>query len=174
MDGGTAATMRERVVGVERFTVAVPQATLDDLAERLPRTRWPDALDEAGWEDGTSPAFLRELVDWWQTRFDWRSQEAVINRFAQFRATVDGVGLHYVHERGKGPAPLPLVLTHGWPSTFYELLPLVPLLTDPAAHGGDAPTPSTSWSPRCLATASATPCRVGAAPTGCLSSGCGS
>jgi pimeloyl-ACP methyl ester carboxylesterase len=125
------------VVGVERFTVAVPQATLDDLAERLARARWPGELDGPGWEDGTSPAFLRELVGWWQTGFDWRAQEAAINRYPQFRATVDGVGLHFVQVRGKGPAPLPLVLTHGWPSTFYELLPLVGLLTDPASHGGD-------------------------------------
>jgi pimeloyl-ACP methyl ester carboxylesterase len=129
--------MRECVVGVERFRVAVPQATLDDLAERLARTRWPGELDGPGWEDGTSPAFLRELVAWWQGGFDWRAQEAAINRFPQFRATVDGVGLHFVHVRGKGSAPLPLVLTHGWPSTFYELLPLVPLLTDPVGHGGD-------------------------------------
>jgi pimeloyl-ACP methyl ester carboxylesterase len=126
------------MAGVERFRVAVPEATLDDLAERLARTRWPGALDGTGWEDGTSLAFLRDLVDWWQDGFDWRAQEAAINRFPQFRATVDGVGLHFVHVRGKGPAPLPLVLTHGWPSTFYELLPLVPLLTDPAGHGGDA------------------------------------
>jgi pimeloyl-ACP methyl ester carboxylesterase len=124
-------------VGVERFAVAVPQATLDDLQERLARTRWPGELDGPGWEDGTSPAFLRELVGWWQTGFDWRAQEAALSRFAHFRATVDGVGLHFVHERGKGPAPLPLVLTHGWPSSFSELLPLVPLLTDPASHGGD-------------------------------------
>jgi epoxide hydrolase len=122
---------------MERFRVAVPQATLDDLAKRLSRTRWPGALDGPGWEDGTSLGFLRELVGWWQTGFDWRGQEAAINRFPQFRAAVDGVGLHFVHEQGQGPAPLPLVLTHGWPSTFYELLPLIPLLTDPASYGGD-------------------------------------
>jgi pimeloyl-ACP methyl ester carboxylesterase len=130
-------TMRERMVDLERFTVEVPQDVLDDLAERLARTGWPGTLDGPGWEDGTSPAYLRELVGWWRTGFDWRAQEASINRCRHFRATVDGVGLHFVHERGKGPAPLPLVLTHGWPSTFYELLPLVPLLTDPASHGGD-------------------------------------
>jgi hypothetical protein len=114
------------VVGMERFRVDVPQGILDDLGGRLARTRWPDAPDGPGWEDGTSPAFLRELVGWWRTGYDWRAQEAAINRFPQFRATVDGVRLHFVHVRGKGPAPLPLVLTHGWPSTFYELLPLVP------------------------------------------------
>jgi len=111
---------------VERFTVEVPQAALDDLAERLARTRWSGELDGSGWEDGTSLAFMRELVEWWRTRFDWRAQEAAINRFPQFRITADGIGLHFVHVRGKGPTPLPLVLTHGWPSTFYELLPLVP------------------------------------------------
>jgi pimeloyl-ACP methyl ester carboxylesterase len=123
---------------VEPFRIAVPQPTLDDLAERLAHTRWPGEPDGPGWEDGTSPAFLRELVGWWQTGYDWRAQEAALNRFPQFRATVDGVGLHFVQVRGKGPAPLPLVLTRGWPSTFYELLPLVPLLTDPAAHDADA------------------------------------
>src|SRR5215216_3205905 len=100
------------------------------MCHRLARARWPGELDGAGWEDGTSPAFLRELVGWWRTRFDWRAQEAAINQFPQFRVTLDGIGLHFVHVRGKGPAPLPLILTHGWPSTFYELLPLVPLLTD--------------------------------------------
>ena len=124
-------------VSLQPFTVDVPQATLDDLAERLARARWPGELDGAGWEDGTSPAFLRELVGWWRTRFDWRAQEAAINQFPQFRATVDGVGLHFVRVPGTGPAPLPLVLTHGWPSSFYELLPLVGPLTDPAGYGGD-------------------------------------
>lgn len=94
--------MRERVVGVEPFRIAVPQATLDDLAERLARTRWPGALNGAGWEDGTSRAYLHELVAWWQTGFDWRAQEAAINRFPQFRATVDGVGLHFVHCGARG------------------------------------------------------------------------
>jgi hypothetical protein len=84
---------------MEPFTVEVSQAVLDDLAERLARARWPEALDGPGWEDGTSPAFLRELVGWWQTGFDWRAQEAAINRYSHFRVTVDGVGLHFVHER---------------------------------------------------------------------------
>jgi len=81
---------------VEPFSIAVPQATLDDLAERLARTRWPDAADGPGWEDGTSPAFLRALVGWWQTGYDWRAQEAALNRFTHFKATVDGIGLHFV------------------------------------------------------------------------------
>jgi epoxide hydrolase len=84
-------------VTLQPFTVDVPQATLDDLAERLTRTRWPGELDGPEWEDGTSPAFMRELLEWWRTGFDWRAQEAAINRYPHFRATVDGVGLHFLH-----------------------------------------------------------------------------
>ena len=121
----------------EPFTIDVPDAVLGDLGERLAHVRWPSELDGPGWDDGASPAWLRELVRWWRSGFDWRAQEAALNRFAHFRATVGGVHVHFVHHRGRGPAPLPLVLTHGWPSTFYELLGLVGPLTDPAAHGGD-------------------------------------
>ena len=156
---------------LEPFRIAVPQATLEDLAERLARTRWPAELNGPGWEDGTSLAYLRELVGWWQTGFEWRTQEAAINRYPQFRATVDGLGLHFVHVRGKGPTPLPLVLTHGWPSTFYELLPLVPLLTDPASHGGDPADAFDVVIPSSPATASATRWSGRAAPTGFPSSG---
>jgi pimeloyl-ACP methyl ester carboxylesterase len=122
---------------VEPFAIHIPHATLDDLRERLARVRWPGELDGAGWQDGASPAWMRELVDRWRSGFDWRAQEAALNRVSQFRTTVGGVRLHFVHERGRGLAPLPLVLTHGWPSTFYELLGLVGPLTDPASHGGD-------------------------------------
>jgi pimeloyl-ACP methyl ester carboxylesterase len=111
-------------------------------------------------------------VGWWQTGFDWRAQEAAINRFRQFRATVDGVRLHVVHQRGTDAAPMPLVLTHGWPSTFYELLPLVPLLTDPTGHGGDPADAFDVVIPSCPATASAIRCWAGAAPIGCPSCAC--
>lgn len=91
-----------------------------------------------GWDEGTDAVFLADLVTFWRDEFDWRAQERALNQFAHFRAGLDGAALHFVHERGRGPRPLPLILTHGWPSTFYELLPLVPLLTDPASHGGNA------------------------------------
>jgi Epoxide hydrolase N terminus len=90
-------------VPVRPFTVHVPDATLADLRERLGRTRWPGELDGPGWQDGTSPAFMRELLEWWRTGFDWRAQEAAINRYPHFRATVDGVGLHFLHLRGPRP-----------------------------------------------------------------------
>lgn len=120
------------------FTIDVPDAALSDLRERLARTRWPDEVGGAGWDYGTPLGYLRELVEHWRTRFDWRSVERRMNALPQFRATVDGLDLHFVHQRGRGPRPLPLLLLHGWPSTFWQMGRLVPLLVDPASHGGDA------------------------------------
>ena len=119
------------------FVVDVPQATLDDLRERLGRTRWPDEVEGAGWDYGTSLAYLRDVVEYWRTRFDWRREERAMTAFPHCRVDVDGLGIHFIHARGRGPAPLPLLVTHGWPSSFVEMLPLIPLLSDPAAHGGD-------------------------------------
>ncbi|HVQ76053.1 MAG TPA: epoxide hydrolase [Candidatus Binatia bacterium] len=119
------------------YTVAIPEEILDDLRERLERTRWPDEVDGAGWEYGASLAYMKDLVAYWRAGFDWRAQERAINAFSHFRARVAGTGIHFIHERGRGPAPMPLVITHGWPSSFCEMLPLIPLLADPGAHGGD-------------------------------------
>ena len=119
------------------FTVTVPQSVLDDLKDRLARTRWTDELEGAGWDYGTNLAYLKTLVDYWQHTFDWRVQEKKLNQFAHFRADIDGFGIHFIHERGRGPKPLPLILTHGWPGSFFEMLKILPLLTDPAGHGGD-------------------------------------
>ena len=125
-------------MGTQTFRVHVSQAILDDLQKRLARTRWPDEIVGAGWEYGSNLAYMKELVEYWRTRFDWRAQERAINAFAHYRAEVDGLSIHFIHERGKGPNPLPLILTHGWPSTFYEMLKIIPLLTDPAMYGGHA------------------------------------
>ena len=124
-------------VEVESFGIAVPEASLDDLRRRLTRTRWPDEVSDAGWEYGANLAYLRELIAYWREGFDWRAQERAINAFAHFRAEVGGLGIHFIHERGRGPAPIPLIITHGWPSSFTEMLELIPLLTDPAGHGAD-------------------------------------
>jgi hypothetical protein len=99
---------------------------------RRSRSSWPAPPTPSTASSGRPAG---ELLEWWRTGFAWRAQEAAINRYPHFRATVDGVGLHFLHLRGRGPAPLPLLLTHGWPSSFLELLPL---LTDPSTHGGDA------------------------------------
>jgi len=103
---------------VQAFTITIAQSTLDDLCERLARTRWPDEAEGAAWEYGTNLDYLKTLVDYWQHEFDWRAQEAKLNQLAQFRADIDGFGVHFLHERGQGPNPLPLVITHGWPSSF--------------------------------------------------------
>lgn len=125
-------------MSVETYTVHVAQRTLNDLRERLSNTRWTDEVAGANWDYGTNEAYLRGLVQYWQEKFDWRAQEAAINRFAHFRADIDGFGLHFIHERGKGENPLPLMLTHGFPDSFLRMVKIIPLLTDPEAHGGNA------------------------------------
>lgn len=125
-------------MSITPFTIDITAETLTDLQERLARTRWTDEVSGAGWEYGANLVYLKELVDYWQHHFDWRAQERTLNAFSHFHAQVDGFGLHFIHERGKGDHPLPLVLLHGWPSSFWQMLTIIPLLTDPARYGGDA------------------------------------
>jgi len=122
---------------VHSFRAQTSQATLDDLRKRLARTQWPDEVEGADWDYGADLAYMRGLAAYWNGEFDWRAQEGRINGFANFRADVDGFGVHFIHERGRGPAPAPLILTHGWPGTFLEMLNLIPRLTDPARFGAD-------------------------------------
>jgi pimeloyl-ACP methyl ester carboxylesterase len=124
-------------VAIERFSIAVDEAVLDDLRLRLARTRWPDHVGDASWAYGADPAYLRDLVSYWRHAFDWRGQERALNRLGQFRARIGDLSIHFMHERGRGPHPLPLILTNGWPSSFLEYVDVLPLLTDPGAHGGD-------------------------------------
>jgi pimeloyl-ACP methyl ester carboxylesterase len=123
---------------IEPFRIAIAQEILDDLHERLARTRWPDEVQEASWHYGANLGTMQELANYWLTKFDWRAQEQWINSFANYQTTVGDLRIHFIHERGKGPNPIPLVITHGWPSSFVEMLKLIPLLTDPANHGGEA------------------------------------
>ena len=122
---------------VQPFKIHIQEEVLEDLRERLARTRWPDEIADSGWDYGSNLAYIKELVEYWRTGFDWRAQEEAINAYSHFRTNVDGLGIHFIHERGKGPNPLPLIISHGWPSTFFEILKVIPLLTDPAGHGGD-------------------------------------
>ncbi|AHH98369.1 epoxide hydrolase [Kutzneria viridogrisea] len=122
---------------VRRFRVEVPQEQLDDLRERLARTRLAPALSGQEWTHGTPPGYLAELVEYWRTRFDWRAAEAKLNELPQFQAEVDDCTLHFVHAKGTGPRPFPLLFTHGWPGSFWEVHKIIGPLTDPAAHGGD-------------------------------------
>lgn len=121
----------------EPFHVHFTDAELTDLRDRLARTRWSPEPGNDRWSYGTDGAYLRELVGYWIDGFDWRRQEAAVNEFSHYRVNLDGVPLHFVHERGKGPDPLPVVLNHGWAWTFWDWHRLIGPLTDPAAHGGD-------------------------------------
>ena len=123
----------------EPFTVQASPEALADLRARLRATRWPDAPADVGWSLGTDLAYLRELVAYWANGFDWAAQEKALSEFPRFRARLDGLGIHYVHARAVNPAGpvLPLVLCHGWPDSFWRYTKVIPLLTDPGAHGGD-------------------------------------
>jgi pimeloyl-ACP methyl ester carboxylesterase len=121
----------------ESFQLATPESELQDLKRRLAHTQWPSDAPVEGWVQGTNRGYLMELVAYWCEHFDWRLQESRLIEFNHFRAPVAGLRLHFIHERGKGPSPNPLVLIHGWPSSFTETLKVIPLLADPAAHGGD-------------------------------------
>ena len=125
-------------MATERFEIAVDEETLDDLRRRIGDTRWPDEVSNSGWDYGSNMAYVRELAEYWRTEFDWRSQERLLNSLSQYTTEVDGQSLHFVHERGRGANPLPLLITHGWPSTFWEMHKIIPMLTDPASFGGDA------------------------------------
>jgi pimeloyl-ACP methyl ester carboxylesterase len=122
---------------IRPFRIEVPQAALDDLGERLARTRWPAEPEGIGWSRGVPVGYLRELAEYWRTAYDWRRQEARLNQLPQFTTTVDGVNLHFLHVRSPEPEATPLLLIHGWPGSVVEFQELIGPLTDPRAHGGD-------------------------------------
>jgi pimeloyl-ACP methyl ester carboxylesterase len=126
---------------IEPFEIAIPDAVLEDLRARLARSRFPDQIDGSGWDYGTDTAYIRDLADYWREGFDWRAQEMRLNALPHYRAKIDGRKLHFVHVPGTGAQPIPLLMLHGWPSTFTQFEKIIPLLTDPAAHGApDAPS----------------------------------
>ncbi|WP_329242694.1 epoxide hydrolase [Actinoallomurus sp. NBC_01490] len=122
---------------VKPFTITIGDDQLEDLDRRLQHTRWPDAIPGMDWDDGTDLAFLQRLTEHWRTDFDWRAQEARLNALPQFSAELDGVGVHFVHQRGTGPDPLPLVITHGFPGSGFDMEQIIPLLADPGGHDAD-------------------------------------
>lgn len=123
-------------VDIRPFKIAIAPADLDDLQRRLSQPRWPQAMVH-DWSDGTDLDYLRELIAYWRTGFDWRLAETRLNAFPQFLVSLGGRDVHFLHVRGKGPTPLPLIVSHGWPGSFAEMVDLVPRLTDPERFGGD-------------------------------------
>lgn len=125
-------------MSIAPFTIPFSKVDVDDLRQRLDHIRWPDTAATPAWEDGTDRHFLKGFCSYWKDEFDWQQQVEMLNSLPHFRFTENGLGIHFLHVRGKGPHPVPLVLTHGWPGSFLEMLCILPLLTDPATHGGDA------------------------------------
>ena len=156
---------------IETFRVHVDDAVLEDLHDRLVRTRFPDQIEGTAWEYGMPVDYLRELVEYWLRTYDWRAQEARLNQFPQFRTRIDGQLIHFIHARSARADALPLVITHGWPGSVVEFLDVIPMLTDPGSHGGRAedafhvvapslpgygfsePTRSPGWNPERIARA---------------------
>ena len=124
--------------GASPFTISVPESQLADLRERLSKTRWSHQMPGGEWDLGTDLDYLRDLIEYWKSGYDWRKAEAGLNEFAHFKAEVDGHDIHFMHERGKGPDPFPILLTHGYPDSSYRFAKLIPMLTDPEAYGGSA------------------------------------
>ena len=122
---------------MEPFKINVEESVLIDLKQRLANTRWPGEITDSSWQYGTNLAYVKELCDYWLNEFDWRAQEQRINSFSNFVAPVSGLNVHFIYEKGKGPNSIPLIITHGWPSTFAEMVDIIPMLTDPASHGGN-------------------------------------
>ena len=118
------------------FRVEIPQATLDHILQRVREARWPPRLETTDWRYGANWDYMKELAEFWTTQFDWRKAEASLNRYPQFLARVGDFDIHFYHVKGRGPKPMPLILTHGWPGSVYEFLEAIGPLTDPARFGG--------------------------------------
>ncbi len=123
---------------MQPFTIAVPDAVLDDLRDRLARTRWPDQIPGTGWDYGAELGTVQDLCEYWRTTFDWRAAEAELNRWPQFTTDIDDIHVHFIHARSPHPDAMPLCVTHGWPGSISEFGDVLGPLTDPTAHGGDA------------------------------------
>jgi pimeloyl-ACP methyl ester carboxylesterase len=122
---------------VTATTLHIPESAIADLRERLARTRFPDQAPGLAWSYGSDVEYMRQLVEYWRSGFDWRAQEARLNAFPQYTTELFDIGLHFLHVPGQGPAPIPLLLLHGWPGSVFEFLDIIPRLTDPARFGGD-------------------------------------
>ena len=124
------------------FKINVPSSVLTDLKDRLARTRFPSEIENSGWDYGTNLSYLKELVAYWRTKYDWREQERQLNKLPQFKTTIDGIEMHFVHQKSSRPNATPLVFIHGWPGSFLEVTKIIGPLTEPMAHGGRTDDPA--------------------------------
>ena len=133
-----APTVAQTQTDIQRFRISVSDDDLADLHRRLRSTRWPPDATGEPWSMGTDRAYLQQLVAYWRDDYDWRAQETALNRFDHFTTMIDGYRIHFIHQQSRNPSAVPLIMTHGYPGTFWEMLPSIPALVDPAAHGGAA------------------------------------
>ena len=124
-------------MNIQPMQINVSQDVLDDLRDRLKRIRWPNEMPGSGWDYGTNLGYMKDLVEYWLNEYDWRAEERRLNQFSHYKADVGGLGIHFVHEAGKGPDPMPLFVMHGYPWSILTLYRIIPMLTDPASYGGD-------------------------------------
>jgi len=122
---------------VRRFTVAISDSEIEDLKQRLARTRWPNPETVPDWSQGVRLENAKSLIDYWEREYDWRRFERELNRFPQFLTAIDGLDIHFIHVKSKNPKAMPLILTHGWPGSIVEFLKLIDPLIDPVAFGGN-------------------------------------
>jgi pimeloyl-ACP methyl ester carboxylesterase len=120
---------------IHPYKISIDQSVLDDLKKRIAATRWTDEVKNSKWKYGTNEEYLRQLCDYWQHDFDWKKQENYLNSFPQYKATIEGTGIHFIHQKGKGKKRVPLILTHGYPDTFARFLKVIPLLTKADENG---------------------------------------
>ena len=125
--------------GVRRFRIDAGGEMIEDLRDRIRRTRWPDESPGPSWSQGTDLAYLRSFLDYWAEEFDWTAQQEALNSLHHFKTVVDDAKVHFIHERARNSGGMPLLLLHGWPSCFLEYVPAIPFLTDPTLNGIDGP-----------------------------------
>jgi microsomal epoxide hydrolase len=135
---GLASSRLFAAAGPRPFRISIPQSTIERILRRVKDARWPDRLDSSDWRYGANWDYMKSLASFWTTKYDWRRAEATLNRYPQFIASIGGYDVHFYHVRGKGPRPLPLVLTHGWPGSVFEFQEAIGPLSDPAGFGGSA------------------------------------
>lgn len=129
-------------IRIKPFKVNISQDILDDLNTRLDITRWPDEIKESRWSYGTELSYMKELTNYWQHKFDWRKIESEINSYPNFIADIDGMQIHYIQVKGKGKKSIPLIMTHGWPGSFLEMIKIIPMLTQNPELSFDLVIPS--------------------------------
>lgn len=117
------------------FKIDVPEHEIEDLHYRLKNTRWAPLINNADWQDGTDATYLKDLINYWHTKYNWKDREDRLNQLEHFTTDIDGIKIHYIYARGKGKNSIPLLLLHGWPSSFVQMLKIIPLLTESRDDG---------------------------------------